>query len=201
MVGGDGHDKLWGETGDDRLWGEAGNDELAGGYGADQLMGGDGDDTQWGEAGNDTLWGEAGNDTMYGGYDDDTMYGGYGSDHLNGDYGNDSLDGFGGGYSVEVDTLTGGSGYDTFVIGRADGVCYLGGSSNGSPDNSYALITDFSRQDDIIQAHGSASNYHFGYGSWFGNSNQDTGIYRGNDLIAVVQDTTDVNFARDFTFV
>ncbi|NEO30544.1 MAG: hypothetical protein F6K36_08935 [Symploca sp. SIO3C6] len=36
---------------------------------------------------------------------------------------------------------------------------------------------------------------------WNGNFVTDTEIYYGSDLIAVVEDTTNVSFARDFLFV
>ncbi|MBD2101235.1 calcium-binding protein [Leptolyngbya sp. FACHB-261] len=159
--------------------------------------------------GNDTIWGDAGNDTLYGGADNDTLYGWSGNDSLNGDLGNDSLDGGSGndvirGYSYdynwEMDTLTGGEGSDTFVLGDSTGVCYLGGLSGGN-DYSYALITDWDYTSDYIQAWGSSDSYSFGYGDWFGNGNQDTAIYCGNDLIGVVQDSTNVSFNRDFIFV
>jgi hypothetical protein len=114
--------------------------------------------------------------------------------------GNDSLDGFSAGYNWERDTLIGGSGFDTFVLGRADGASYVGGF-DGTFDNSFALITDWDVTSDYIQAWGDASHYSLSYGSWYGGSAQDTGIYFANDLIGVVQDSTDVNFSQDFTFV
>lgn len=148
-----------------------------------------------------TAYGKGGNDTLSGNVGDDYLYGGYGSDKLQGRYGNDYLDG--GGYSQEIDTLTGMLGADTFVIGDSTGVGYLGGfDSATNTDSSYALIEDFFWQDgDKIQAYGSASNYSFGYQNFLGGSAEDTGIYYGNDLIGVVQDTTNVSFTLDFNFV
>lgn len=145
-------------------------------------------------------YGYGGNDTLIGNTANDSLYGGYGSDNLNGWSGDDYLDGFSGGYNWEIDTLTGGSGSDTFALGRADGVCYLGGF-DGTYDNSYALITDWDPASDYISAWKDESYYHFEYGSWFGSSAQDTGIYCGSDLIGVIQDSTNVNFSRDFLFL
>jgi Ca2+-binding RTX toxin-like protein len=178
-----GNDFIWGNTANDIIYGDEGNDELRGWDGDDYLNGGSGDDKLFGESGNDTLLGGSGNDILDGGA------------------GNDYLNGFGGGYSVEIDTLTGGSGSDTFAIGDSTGVAYLGGYDIlTNTDASYALITDFSAADDYIQAYAGAS-YNFGYGNWSGGSALDTGIYTNNDLLAVVQDTTDVNMARDFRLV
>ncbi|MEM9275093.1 MAG: carbohydrate-binding protein [Cyanobacteria bacterium P01_F01_bin.143] len=157
-----------------------------------QLSGSDSNDTLLGESGDDTLSGEAG---------DDQLNGSYGSDSLSGGLGNDYLNGFGGGYSPEIDILTGGAGTDTFVIGDSRGIAYQGGGSDDTIDNSFALIRDFSAEDDYIQAYGSSSNYELEFGDWFGNSTgEDTGIYVGDDLIAVVQDITVGNFDR-FLFV
>ena len=182
----------YGYGGNDYFWGNTANDTLYGDDGNDTLKGYDGDDYLSGGYGNDWLEGEYGNDTLLGGYGNDTLYG---------DSGNDYLNGFGGGYSVEIDTLTGGSGSDTFAIGDSTGVAYLGGYDYfTNTDGSYALITDFSAASDYIQAYAGAS-YSLGYGDWSGGSALDTGIYTGGDLLAVVQDTTNVDIYRDFLFV
>lgn len=131
------------------------------------------------------------------GYYDDAIYGYEGDDTLYGYEGNDYLDG--GGTSDDLDFLVGGSGTDTFVIGDSTGVGYLESVDDGH-DISYAVITDFSGVDDWIQVHANAS-YSLGYGDWYGNSNLDTEIYAGNDLIAIVQDTTNVDMNRDFWYV
>ena len=55
--------------------------------------------------------------------------------------------------------------------------------------------------DDYIQAYGMSDFYSLSTGSWSGTSALDTGIFFENDLIAVVQDTTNVEFTRDFNFV
>ena len=182
-------------------YGTTGNDYYS--YtGCDNLYarGYQGDDTIWGNYYNDTIYGDEGNDALYGYSGNDSLYGGAGSDSLNGGSGNDILRGFSSGYSQEIDTLTGGFGSDTFVLGDSTGVCYLGGVSNGL-DYSYALITDWNAYSDSIQAWGNASWYHLGTGNWLGGSATDTGIYCGSDLIGVIQDSTNVSIYRDFKFV
>jgi Ca2+-binding RTX toxin-like protein len=129
-----------------------------------------------------------------GGSGNDTLFGGTGSDRLYGDDGNDRI--IGGGFtfnSNEYDTLQGGQGSDTFVLGNVTRSYYLG--------NGYATITDFNGQFDWLEVHGSASNYSFGRGNWGGSSLLDTGIYYNNNLIAVLQDTSNVSISRDFRFV
>ena len=200
LIGGNGNDTLWGSSGNDSLWGSSGNDQLIGGDDLDQLIGGDGNDTLWGESGNDTLWGESGNDQLIGGDNNDTLQGGYGYDTLWGGSGNDYLYAFGGGTSQEIDVLIGNSGSDTFAIGVSSGLPYQEGNSNDAEDYSFAIISDFSVAEDRIQAYGNSGLYELVYDNWFGNGNQDTGIYSGDDLIAVVQDTTVGNFDQ-FIFV
>ena len=146
----------------------------------------------YGYAGNDEIWGDSGNDSLYGWTGDDSLYGWTGDDYLSGGDGNDRLDGYALS-SIEYDTLTGGAGSDTFVLGGSWGVSYQ--------DFGYATITDWDGQFDYIETIGDASQYSFGYTDWSGSSALDTEIYFGNELIGVVQDTTDVNFARDFIFV
>ena len=48
---------------------------------------------------------------------------------------------------------------------------------------------------------GSASDYRMTTGNWGGTSAIDTALYKGNDCIALIQDTTNVSFGRDFNFV
>ena len=219
LFGGDGRDTLEGNFGNDTLWGDSGFDQLIGGDGLDQLLGGSDGDFLEGGSGNDTLWGDSGFDQLIGGEGDDQLLGGDGFDTLEGDLGNDILwgdsgddtllggdgndylDGFGGD-AEEVDSLTGGLGSDTFVIGDSAGVDYQSGGRDDLEDFAFAIISDFSAAEDFIQASGSSSDYELDFSSdLLGNGNQDTGIYLGDDLIAVVENTTDVNFDRNFIFV
>lgn len=141
-----------------------------------------------GNAGNNILSGEAGNDILLGGS---------GNDLLVGDDGNDRLDGYGT-TGTEFDALAGGAGFDLFVLGGSLGVSYLG--------DGYATITDWNPSNDFIEARGDSSQYYLLSGNYgVGGSATDLGIvYTGNggtDLIAIVQDSTNVSLSRDFQFV
>ncbi|MGB7440461.1 MAG: peroxidase family protein [Coleofasciculaceae cyanobacterium] len=133
--------------------------------------------------GNDVLWASSGNDELFGGRGDDRLDGGAGNDRLDG-------------YDItgtEYDTLTGGAGFDTFVLGGFWGVSYQG--------LGYATITDWDFERDHIEVIGNSSQYSLGYENRSGDFQLDTLIRQGNDLIAVVEDTTNVIFSRDFLFV
>jgi serralysin len=120
------------------------------------------------------------------------LYGGAGDDNLNGEDGNDRLDGYATS-GIEYDTLTGGGGSDTFVLGGGWGVSYQG--------LGFATITDWDWQSDYIETIGNSSQYSLGYSNWSGTSALDTEIYFGSELIGIVQDTSNVDIARDFNFV
>ncbi len=154
--------------------------------------GGDGNDTIWGNNGNDTISGGTGNDSLYGWYGNDTLLGGSGNDYLSGGSGNDRLDGYAT-TGTEYDTLSGGAGSDTFILGGSWGVSYRG--------LGYATITDWNQPSDWIEVKGTISQYSLGTGNWAGDSATDTGVYYGSDLIAVVQDSTNVSLSNDFRFV
>lgn len=138
-----------------------------------------------------TIEGSEQSDTLIGGSGNDTLLGLEGSDILSGEDGNDRLDG-GGEY---LDTLVGGAGSDTFVIGGSQGIGYR--------NYGHAIITDWNWNEDYIEAQGSASLYRLVSQEYSesGSSALDTLVYFGNDLICVIQDSTDVNFERDFRFV
>lgn len=171
--------------------GGAGHDTLIGNAVANSLSAGGGNDYLYGNAGNDYLSGGSGNDYFNGGAGNDAMYGGIGHDTLLGSSGNDRLVGYASG--TEYDILTGGTGTDVFVLGQSSGAFYQG--------NGYATITDFNWVYDYFQVKGVASQYSLQFANWIGGASQDTAIYYGNDAIGLVQDTTNVNFARDFIFV
>jgi hypothetical protein len=94
-----------------------------------------------------------------------------------------------------IDTLTGGTGNDVFVLGDSRGRFYDDGSARSSGTNDYARVTDFSTGDKL-QLKGTAAEYLQG---WINNLNglSGTGIYHdsnGNgvldsrdELIALVQ--------------
>lgn len=147
-----------------------------------------GNDTIWGNTNNDTIYGDDGNDRLFGWSGNDTLYGGSGSDYLSGGSGSDFIQGsWSTTYnSDEYDTLVGGSGMDTFVIGTS-------WSGNFYQGWGYATITDYNALDDWIQVRGSASNFTLDKSWNFGGSSAlDTAIYRNGDLLAVVQDTTNI---------
>ena len=202
MYGGDGVDTLYGLGGDvylsggagvDYLFGGEGNDRISAGEGNDQLFGGNGNDFMGGGAdGNDYMFGEAGNDAMFGVTGDDYLSGGSGSDQVFGESGNDTLSGYG--FTTgELDTLTGGSGTDKFILGDYFGDAYYLGSG-------HALIADFNRfEGDKIQIHGPISDYVLVDSlDMTGNGTRDTGIYKNSDLIAIVESRFGMSRAIDF---
>lgn len=126
-------------------------------------------------------YGYGGNDTLRGGTGDDTLYGYVGNDTLYGGAGNDTLSGLG---NV---TLSGGAGADIFEVSTP----------------LFATITDFSHvQGDKIQVFGTISDYSLNKSqNLSGSSALDTAIYYHNNLIAVVQDTTQVFLPSDFIII
>ncbi|MEO1592598.1 MAG: hypothetical protein AAFU71_15090, partial [Cyanobacteria bacterium J06632_22] len=83
----------------------------------------------------------------------------------------------------EQDTLTGGSGTDTFILGDTSAAYYTGA---GAQD--FALITDFTEGEDILQLYGSASAY---TQSTVGNELHL--YYGGTELVAILENVTSIN--------
>ncbi|MEO0870058.1 MAG: choice-of-anchor Q domain-containing protein, partial [Cyanobacteria bacterium J06642_11] len=132
-----GNDIIKSKAGDDKLYGRLGNDKLLGGAGKDRLFGGEGNDILEGGKGNDILYGEAGKDTIIGVHSSAKTPG-----------------------KREKDTMIGGGGADTFVLGDASKIYYVDGKSSSSGTSDYALIKDFSLgQGDRIQLFGNARDY------------------------------------------
>ncbi|WP_137909687.1 beta strand repeat-containing protein, partial [Dolichospermum planctonicum] len=102
---------------------------------------------------NDTIYTGNGNDTINGGGGDDTIDGGEGNDTINGVNGTLLTAGLG-----EIDTLTGGTGSDRFILGNTTKAYYDDGNALTNGSNDYADITDFNTGD-IIQLQGTSSNY------------------------------------------
>lgn len=115
---------VFGSRGNNTLNGRAGNDTLDGNFGNDILNGEDGNDTLQGGPGNDRLNGGSGRDILIGVWPDSPLPPGLG----------------------EIDTLTGGTGADRFVLGDTKKVYY-----SGQGKDDYALITDFDHRQDLIQ--------------------------------------------------
>jgi Ca2+-binding RTX toxin-like protein len=168
-----GNDYIWGNTGDDLISGGSGNDTLKGWSGNDIIFGGSGNDWIWGEDGDDELYGCDGNDTLSGGSGNDFLLGA--DPHLKPVYN-----------SNQYDVLNGGAGYDTFALGTSlNGNYYLG--------TGHAIIQDYNSLDDYIQVKGSASSFRLDKSkNLVGGAGIDTAIYSGNDLLAIAQDTTDL---------
>ncbi|MCW6050439.1 calcium-binding protein [Microcoleus sp. A2-C5] len=195
----EGKDIIYGRGGSDRLYGDSGNDIIYGGDGSnsgnnfnnsDYLDGGSGNDNLYGETGSDQLYGGSGNDYLDGGSGNDDLWGEAGNDILTGGAGNDYLNGFSNG--TEFDTLTGGANADTFVLGAQSYYNFYTG-------DGFGLITDFnSLEGDKIALFETLDKYTVVSGDFgYGNAALDTKILFGNDVIGVLQDTTNVT-ATDF---
>lgn len=145
-----------------------------------------------GFSGQANLFGSGGNDTLTGGSGSDRLAGGDGVDILNG-FADDPL-------TSERDSLSGGSGPDAFVLGFNFGFGAIGYSDFGVLD--FATIEDFNASEgDKLRVGGdSLSEYSLVKQSFggIGTGASDTQIFRGSELIAVVQDNTDVFIPRDF---
>lgn len=171
IAGNDGNDLIEGDEGVDSLYGGKGNDTLRGGldsdilYGQDDsdlLNGGDKADTLYGGKGADTIFGSNDGDFVSGNADNDSLNGGRGFDTLNGDDGNDTLVGVdttNGLGAAEVDTLTGGTGEDVFVLGDRSSVYYDDGNDLSFGESDYGSIVDFDALQDRIQLYGSIESY------------------------------------------
>ena len=139
--------------------GGSGDDYIDGGDGNDSLLGGPGDDTLRGNVGNDVLFDYQGSDSLNGGYGDDellaldTLSGNY--DTLDGGAGDDNL------FADDGDQLTGGAGWDNFVVSPTKGVGQAvtitdftptpsGDSENGDTGEVLLLdVFDYKESDDF----------------------------------------------------
>ena len=218
LIGGDGNDTLIGGDGDDSLAGGGGNDSLVGGNGKDSAnfskatqgislnltlgtaqgegsdvlvgmengIGGSGNDTLTGDTQANRLDGGIGNDNVNGGLGGDSLVGGAGSDTLTGCL-QASLGGLG-----EVDSLTGGEGFDWFRLGNAAGTFYSDGQASLEGRSDYAMISDFQAGIDRLILFGMASNY------WVRNVSMPNAprfeLYQENgktdELVAILQSTS-----------
>jgi Ca2+-binding RTX toxin-like protein len=156
-----------------------------------------------GQGGHDQLYGNVGNDTLIGGSGNDTLYGA----------------GYPNWGKGEIDTLTGGSGADKFVLGDVDygssnkHYFYNDGKFSNTGVGDYALITDFNTSVDTIQLAGSAASYELKAAPISFGSAADTAIYINgsnspfyiaDELIAIVQDVSVANLSLNgsyFSFV
>jgi Ca2+-binding RTX toxin-like protein len=187
LLGLDGNDLIFGNQGADLLDGTEGDDTIFGGKDNDDITDiGNGNDLAFGNLGSDFINSSQGNDQIFGGQEDDFLIGGLGNDFVSGDKGNDILygidslnlsnPGFG-----EIDTLSGGEGFDLFYIGSGAISYYV-----GLGDGDFALITDLNLTEDFIFVSGT-DNLTF-IDLSLGTFGTGTGIYsQTNDLIAFVQ--------------
>ncbi|PPS43889.1 S-layer family protein [Chroococcidiopsis sp. TS-821] len=124
-----------------------------------------------------------------------------GSDRLSGGAGKDKLWGSSGGVR-EKDTLTGGTASDRFVLGNATQVFYDDRNPATDGRSSYALITDFNPNADVIQLQGTRSKYVLAASP--SGLPKGTAIYinkpgsEPNELIAIIQGVTGLSLANDY---
>ncbi|GAB4375673.1 MAG: hypothetical protein Kow00121_21700 [Elainellaceae cyanobacterium] len=224
LSGNDGDDVMLGEAGNDTLYGGNSSSVIDSNAKVDYLNGGSGNDYLYGEAGSDILDGMAGDDFLDGGTDIDALFGSSGNDTLQagsgGEFQTQYLDGGSGhdrlvggansnlnGYGetatdeTQYDTLVGGEGVDTFVLGGSWGVSYF------ESGDGYAIIQNWDATQDSIQVAGSLNSYFVKTTNVIGAPDQtDTEIYYTDasgqsDRIAIVQDkviTVD-NLSPSFT--
>ena len=176
-----GADDINGLSGNDTIYGRDGKDCIKGGQGDDKLGGNQGDDTVFGGSGQDTLLGHGGRDRLIGGKGNDSIDGGTGNDFINGTINLTSG-------ANELDTLKGGTGDDTFVLGSNSQAYY---TADGNGD--FATIKDFKNGNDKIQLHGSAEDYTVEV------INGDSYLYYGtnNELIAVLENIEGLDLHDD----
>jgi len=124
-----------------------------------------------------------------------TLWGATGSDSLSAGVGNDRLVGCAisaiGGRN-EKDTLTGGTGTDTFVLGDSLGAFYNDGNATNTGEEDFAYITDFTIGSDILRLKGTAEQYTLGSHTVAGLTTYQ-GLYlelgATDELIAIIQTT------------
>ncbi|MTJ39053.1 hypothetical protein FJR09_09600 [Dolichospermum sp. UHCC 0406] len=102
----------------------------------------------------DYLRGYSGDDTLIGGEGNDDIAGGDGSDIIIPVNPNVAKPGLG-----TVDTVTGGTGEDTFILGDVTWIGYDDYNRTTAGTSDYLIIKDFNPLEDIIQLLGSSSDY------------------------------------------
>ena len=221
--GGAGADLILGESGDDIIdggagadiiLGESGDDIIDGGTGADIIDAGEGRDSVFGGIGRDRIFGGSGDDSLSGGAWIDVLTGGLGNDSLHGNAGNDRLIGIDpssisvdlGLGAGEIDTLIGGLGADTFVLGDENNVYYDDREILSRGEFDFAVIIDFDSSEDFIQLQGSADLYSLDlFTSELGTIDAelifDPGITARGEVIATLQDVSSELALTDSAFI
>lgn len=191
ISGGDGNDSISGGLGVDRIFGNKGDDDISSGDGIDVIFAGDG---------NDRISGEAGRDRIFGGTNSDYLDGGNGNDKL---IGVNTTLGFG---AFEIDTLLGGAGRDTFVLGDTANIYYDDGNSSTTGEFDYALILDFDSSNDFIQLKGTPDLYRLDF-FISGSGTQDVaivydpGTIAKDETIGIVQNVSTSLSLSDSSFI
>jgi Ca2+-binding RTX toxin-like protein len=135
-------------------------------------------------------YGNSLNNSLTGNADNNSLFGAAGRDSLNGGGGNDTLWGSSASTRNEIDTLTGGTGANVFVLGNASAAFYNDGLASQVGTSDYAYITDFTPGTDTLQLRGAASSYYLGTHTVAGlTAHQGLFLESGSvdELIAVIQ--------------
>ena len=219
IYGGDGLDLLFGGAGNDVVNAGSGDDIIANGDGRgnDTYDGGQGVDfMRYGSAFNTITVALADGQTAGTAsgtdigidliFNIENVIGGVGADNITGNSARNIIDGGAGNDVVcgtqrvlnggrgQVDTLTGGTGADVFVIGGGVGRFYDDGAI-GAGRNDYALVTDFTVGQDRLQLKGTASQYFMGStgingvsgsGVYFDSNNSRT-LDTNDELLAILR--------------
>ena len=168
------------DAGITKITGDKGNDTLnasayliaatiIGGVGDDSILSGTGVDSLDGGKGNDSLFSGAGNDSLIGGEDDDWLQGTSATS----------------GGAGEIDTLTGGLGNDTFVLGDNIRAYY----DTPALASDYALIVDFTAGDKLqLKNFGGVGN---GYIIQTIVANSSYSLYRDSNSSGLLESATD----------
>ncbi len=148
-IGGQGSDRIVGNSKENFLSGSGGLDTLIGASGNDNLQGGADADDLSGDGDNDSLSGDDGPDILRGSVGNDVLVGGNGDDRLFGDAGNDRLEAGDG-----ADELYGDAGNDTLLAGTGADELY-GHTGNdqldgGEDDDVYYFPATVNLGSDVI---------------------------------------------------
>ena len=139
------------------------------------------------------LTGGAGSDRLLGMGAADRLFGGSGVDFLDGGAGNDLLNGadISARGRNEIDTLTGGSGIDRFILADARGRFYDDGNAKNAGRTDYVLITDFTVGQDKLQLDGAAAGYYLAASGVTGVVGTGLWAEQGatDELIAIIRST------------
>ncbi|GAB6069162.1 hypothetical protein JCM30760_02590 [Thiomicrorhabdus hydrogeniphila] len=193
IQGGNQADKLYGMGGDDTISGGKGRDRIEGGYGKDILNGDDSDDILLGQKGEDTLVGGNGKDILIGGYQDS----------------NKTID------DNEVDTLNGGTGFDTYYVGDGDKITDddldgkvifkgedLSGVKNKKEDaeNEYTDDMGYTYKEDGSTLTVTKDGQSFTIENWDSDKQQGLGIELNNKIKVNIEDNSALEASETMTF-